>query len=189
MHSVAADSSGTTRGAAPALLRSTVHAHPESPRKLHLSRWILACGFLLFPVVAGALEVARDLARDGAAAVRLGQPMTLFFTQPGCVFCARARAQYIKPLSSDASWKARTVLREIDTGADLIDFRGARISGLDLARQYGIRMFPTVLMVDARGGRLADPVIGFTVPDFYGAYLEQRLETAITRLSNRKEAP
>jgi thioredoxin-related protein len=135
-----------------------------------------------------SLEITRDLANDGAVAARLGQPLMLFFTQPGCVFCARARAQYLKPLAADASWKGRVMIREIDTGAELVDFRGLRVSGLDLAHKFGIRMFPTVLMVDARGDRLAEPVIGFTVPDFYGAYLEQRLETATNRLLNRKEA-
>ena len=37
---------------------------------------------------------------------------------------------------------------------------------------------PTVLFLGSQGQELAERLVGIAVPDFYGAYLDQRLVTA-----------
>lgn len=145
----------------------------------------LACVFaLILPLYAyaGSLALADNLAAvlPGTAEVR--RPIMLFFTQPGCIYCERARRQYIRPLASDAQWNARTLSIEVSRLQKLRGFDGAETTGAEIARRYGVRVYPTVVFVDSHGKPLAEPITGFTVPDFYGAYLEERLQQASARL-------
>lgn len=99
------------------------------------------------------------------------------------MFCEQARRQYIRPLASDAQWNARTLSIEVSRAQKLRDFDGVETTGAEIARRYGVRVYPTVVFVDSSGKTLADPIAGFTVPDFYGAYLEDRLQQARARLN------
>lgn len=147
---------------------------------------ILACAFLL-PAVhcANANEFvhAKTLAGDARVASDRKLPIMLFFSQANCGFCERARREYLRPLAASGAWTTRALMREVPIEATLTGFDGKRISGRDLARVYGIRVFPTVVFVDAGGNLIAEPLAGFTVPDFYAAYLEQRLDAASARLA------
>jgi len=146
---------------------------------------ILACALALIAPLqprAAALEVADNLA---AAPVERGaarRPIMLFFTQPGCGFCERARRQYIRPLAAAPEWSARARTVEVSRTQKLRGFDGVDATGAEIARRYGVRVYPTVVFVDAGGGALAAPLEGFTVPDFYGAYLEERLQQATARM-------
>ena len=158
----------------------------------------LACALLLtlaaflLPSAALAIEPARDLAADAAAvrtgvrpgeqtagtASKSGRPILLFVTQPGCPYCDRARRQYLRHMAKDPQYVSRVLMREVSIAAHLKDFDGHRISGQELATRYAIRLFPTIVLVDEAGRLIAPPLIGFTVPDFYAAYVEDRIATA-----------
>ncbi len=159
-----------------ALLKQIPHA---------IAQAILACAFLP-PVAHGAHAAefahAKTLAADARFATDRKLPILLFFSQAGCGFCERARREYLRPLAMSGTWASRALMREVPLEASLTGFDGKRISGHNLARAYGVRVFPTVVFVDGSGNLLAEPLAGFTVPDFYAAYLEQRLEAASARL-------
>ena len=151
-----------------------------------VARLILACAFLLTLAprgFAGELVTARDLAADAQTARGLRQPIVLFFTQAGCIFCERARAAYLRPLAARDDPALKALLREVPIESTLGGFDGKPVTGSDLARALGVRMFPTVVFLDSRGTHIAEALIGYTVPDFYGAYFEQRLDASIRRLS------
>jgi thioredoxin-related protein len=139
---------------------------------------------LITPVLSHAAlpALADNLAAASAEATGARQPIMLFFTQPGCVFCERARRQYIRPLASTPDWNSRTRSIEVSRAQKLRGFDGLESTGAEIARRYGVRVYPTVVFVDSGGVVLAAPVEGFTVPDFYGAYLEERLQQAAAAL-------
>jgi thioredoxin-related protein len=57
------------------------------------------------------------------------------------------------------------------------------ISGLtltqdELIRSWGVKVAPTVLFFGRGGSEIAERLVGGYIPDFYGAYLDERLQTA-----------
>lgn len=147
---------------------------------------ILACSAALLalaPALAAAPDHAQNLAEAGRESAASRRPIVLFFTQPGCPFCERARREYLRPLAASTAWSARAQTLEVARDRSLAGFDGRRTTGADLARAYGVRVYPTVVFVDAQGREIAEPLPGYTVPDFYGAYLEARLEAARERLA------
>ena len=145
----------------------------------------LACAFAFTAPLAAAgtnLAQASDLATAAARESTSGRPIVLFFTQPGCPFCERARREYIRPLAAGKAWSAQALTFEVSLTGGFTGFDGRRTTGAELARSYGIRAYPTVLFVDSKGTVVAEPLVGFTVPDFYGAYLDDRLRTARERI-------
>ncbi len=54
----------------------------------------------------------------------------------------------------------------------------------ELARQFRIRLAPTVLFLGPQG-EIAERLVGYGSPDFYGAYLEQRIAQSRAALTER----
>ena len=144
---------------------------------------ILACVSAL-PAAAQAIARASDLRAEGRAARDAGAPLVIFFSEPGCPYCARARRDHLAPLANDPASHGRFALVEIDirSTSQLVDFSGAHSTHAAFALQSGIKWVPTLMFVDAAGKALADPLIGLTVPDLYQGQLERRLEQATAKL-------
>ena len=64
----------------------------------------------------------------------------------------------------------------------MVGFDGTPTTHAAIAREQGIRGAPEVVFWDSRGRALAEPLRGMLLPDFYSAYLDEALETAIRRL-------
>ena len=146
---------------------------------------ILACGVLLADgnsAAANDLPPARNLADDGLEATRSRRPVLLFFTLSGCPFCERARREYLSPRARGAAAGSGPIFREVAIESSLVDFDGRRSAARDVAARFKVRVFPTVLLVDGNGQIIAEPLVGIAVPDFYAAYLDQRIATAFERI-------
>ena len=146
-----------------------------------ISLVILACALFAFDdsaIAAETVPLTRDLRADALAAAQQHRPLLLFFTLEGCPYCARVRREYLGPMSDDPEQMKRALFREIPIEATVPDFAGKPRLGRDIAEELKITIYPTVVLVDARGQVLAPPLVGFTVPDFYGAYLDDRIDAA-----------
>ena len=60
----------------------------------------------------------------------------------------------------------------------MYDFDGAALTQGAFAARYKARVAPTVIMLDAQGRALADPIVGAGMAGFYGAFLDRALERA-----------
>jgi len=58
----------------------------------------------------------------------------------------------------------------------------------DLSRHYRVRLAPTVLFLGPQG-EVADRLVGYGSPDFFGAYLEQRIAQARSALQASQRTP
>lgn len=129
------------------------------------------------------LPAAQDLAADAAASARGRLPILLFFDRDDCPYCERALREYLVPYAGD-EWKGRAIFRQvaIDRPLPLRDFDGAVSTHRDVAARYGVTLSPTVVVVDGRGTPLAEPIVGLTTLDFYGAYIQNALAAGTRRL-------
>ena len=133
-----------------------------------------------WPLRAGAQETAlprpASLPSMADAAARRGEALVLLVSLPGCPHCERLRRAHLLPLLRESG----AGVAQIDSGSadTLIDFDGASRSHDAVARGLGVTLTPTVVFLGPRGRELAERLVGAGSADFYGAYLEQRLETA-----------
>ena len=121
-----------------------------------------------------ALPVPVSLPHVAQAAKAQGQPLVLLVSLPGCVYCELVRRSYLMLLLPESGLQARQ-LDITNHRASLMGFDGKTTTAAEQAKAWKATFTPTVLFLGPKGQELAERLVGIAVPDFYGAYLEQRL--------------
>ena len=125
---------------------------------------------------AVTLPVPESLADAIATALRAQQPLVVMVSLEGCPFCKVARESYLHPLMLE---KHQPVVQiDMRSSRSVVDAQGTRTTHDSLVRAWGVKIAPTLLFVGEGGRELAPRLVGGSLPDFYGAYLDQRIETA-----------
>lgn len=143
-------------------------------------QWLAAAALsALLPAARAAsatLPVAVSLADELAVALRHGEPLVVMVSLEGCPFCAVARNHYLAPLWAEG----RLAIVQVDmrTQRPLKDFQGQPLTLDQMVRRWGIKVAPTVLFFGRGGAEVAERLVGGYLPDFYGAYLDERLQQA-----------
>lgn len=102
----------------------------------------------------------------------------VLFSQPGCEFCAEVREHYLRPLMATRGQPVGVAEADIESSTPIRDWRGKDVPQRDFATVSGARFAPTVMFFDAQGKPVADAIVGLS-KDFFGAYLDQRLHSAL----------
>lgn len=152
----------------------------------HWLQWLAAAALPAGPALAAPdaserlLPSSSDLQRDLAAALARKQPLVVMATLHRCPYCKIARENYLLPLH-----RAGAFVTQIHflSGDPLRDLSGTATTHGALVRQLGIEVAPTVLFYGTGAKEVAERLAGSYIPDFYGAYLEQRLEQARTAVA------
>ena len=124
-----------------------------------------------------ALPVPKSLPQAALQAKAQGQPLVLLISLPGCVYCELVRRSYLMPLLPDSGLQAFQ-LDVSNRSASLLGFDGKPTTAGAQANAWKATFTPTVLFLGSQGQELAERLVGIAVPDFYGAYLEERLAIA-----------
>lgn len=135
----------------------------------------LAAGRLVH-AAAGTLPQAGSLAESLASALRRGEPLLVLVSLKGCPFCEVARNHYLGPLRTQA--QIDVVQVDMGSARPLTNLQGQRVTQDQLIRSWQIKVAPTILFFGRGGVEVAERLVGGSTSDFYGAYLDQRLETA-----------
>ena len=122
------------------------------------------------------LPVARNLPEQLALALARSSPLVVMVSLPGCPFCKVVRESHLAPLHAEHGLPVVQV--DMQSKLLLRDFNGGGTTHERQIDAWGVRIAPTVLFVGRGGAEVAQRLVGGMLPDFYGAYLEQRLETA-----------
>ena len=152
---------------------------------LSLARLFAFLAMLFAPLVhAGQVSVARDLREDGTLADQEGVPILLFYTASYCHYCEAIKTEFLGHMAIDPTYQTRAIFREvrIDSSTPLVDFNASTTTHHHFADQRPITLVPTVEFVDGSGEHLAAPMIGASIPDFYGAYLDKGIEHALVKI-------
>ena len=127
--------------------------------------------------IDSALPVPTSLPQAALAAKAKGEPLVVLISLPGCVYCELVRRSYLLPARRDSDLQAWQ-LDINNRSTPLTGFDGKPTTAAAQAKAWKATFTPTVLFIGSQGQELAERLVGIAVPDFYGAYLEQRLTTA-----------
>jgi thioredoxin-related protein len=128
-----------------------------------------------------ALPSPASLRSAAQAAAARGEPLVVMTTLPGCPYCDLVRNHYLLPMRRQG--KVQAVQLDIrDRTSRLQGFQGNSTTPAEQVSDWKARFAPTVLFLGSEGQELAERLVGVAVPDFYGEYLEARLEQARARL-------
>ena len=142
------------------------------------------------PAVLGAappaLAPAHDLAADARDMRARGIVMLVLYSQAGCTWCERARKEVLVPLQKDPTTPVRLMLREVALDEDilLVDFAGRRTTHRRFAAGEDVRFTPTLVVYGPAGERLAEPIVGFRIADFYAEYVDRAVAEGLARLGS-----
>lgn len=130
-----------------------------------------------------------DLRSLAAQSRRERMPLLLFFSTPGCPYCARARREYLGPLHAQGQ-TAGVLIREVEivSARTMVDLDGAPLRESALADRFGVRMVPHVELVDAELKPLGKPLIGIDAAGFYGDYLKDAIASATAQVGRSSRA-
>lgn len=130
----------------------------------------------LSPLLPATLPTTASLSDELAQALKKGGPLVVMVSLDGCPFCKVARENYLGPLRAQQG--LHVVQVDMRNRHEITDFKGAVLSQDELTRVWNIKVAPTVLFFGRGGVEVAERLVGGYIPDFYGAYLDERLRLA-----------
>ena len=121
------------------------------------------------------LPPSRSLPQELSAALAKDHPLIVMVSLAGCPYCHAARRSYLLPM-----WREGVPLVQVDmrSPAITVDFQGQRVTHDQLVQQWRISIAPTLLFFGPQGREAAERMEGAYLPDFYGSYLEARIQKA-----------
>lgn len=136
----------------------------------------IACSTAAATADGPALPPVLSLGEQLAQALGRGHPLLVMVSLEGCPFCKIARENYLWPLRREQGLDVLQL--DMRSNRTVTDFQGKVQTQDELVRRWGVRIAPTVLFFGTGGREVAERLVGGYIPDFYGAYLDQRLQVA-----------
>ena len=148
-------------------------------------QWLVAAGASLvlpglFAAGVPGLPPSASLTDELRNALRKGNPLLVMVSLEACVFCKVVRESHLIPMREQLGLDVVQV--DMRTQRMSRDFKNAVVTHEQLIRSWGVRVAPTVLFFGPGGVEVAERLTGDYIPDFYGAYLDDRLAQARTKI-------
>ena len=160
-------------------------SYPTSNHSRRRRQWLVAAGASLvlprlFAAGVPTLSPSASLTDELRNALRKGNPLVVMVSLEGCVFCKVVRENHLLPMHKQSGLDVVQV--DMRTQQVTRDFSGATATHQLLVQSWGVRVAPTVLFFGPGGVEVAERLTGGYIPDFYGAYLDDRLTRARIRI-------
>ena len=150
--------------------RKVIAAFPALPLLAALSNMsVMAAG--------RELPTSKSLQNDISAALKTSKPLVILVSLDNCPFCKIARENYLLPLMREQSLAVVQV--NLGHSTSIVDPLGKRTTHADLVNAWAIKATPTVMFLGKNGQEVAPRLVGGSTSDFYGAYLQERVDQAI----------
>jgi len=145
---------------------------------LAILTWFTAAGALA--QAADSVPLARDLAADAKLARDKNLVLLVMFGTPDGPYCRQVLNEFLLPMSRNADYQAKVVMRQVEIGGGqrLVDFSGRATTHRQFSFRHRAKLAPTVMLFDADGRVLAEPLVGMITPDYYGAFLDRAISEA-----------
>jgi hypothetical protein len=130
----------------------------------------------VFSGVESQLPTADSLPRALVLALGSGQPLLVMVTLEGCPFCKVVRDSYLAPMRREQGLPIVQI--DMRSRQMVQAFAGPEQTQESLSRSWSIKVAPTVLFFGRGAREVAERLVGGYLPDFYGAYLDDRIRQA-----------
>jgi thioredoxin-related protein len=153
---------------------------------------ILAVLFLSTMAVAGpvasdstSMIQVQDLREEARLAKSEGLILVLEISSASCPYCRKIEKLFLLPMQRNAEYDDKILIRSVslDEFETLVDFEGESISGAEFAARYQASLTPTLLFLNAEGVEMTEKLVGIWSEDFYGGFIDDRIEQARSRLA------
>ena len=121
------------------------------------------------------LPMPAALASALEAALARRRALVVLVSLPGCPWCKLVRESYLAPMLADGQ---PVVEVDMQDKGGIVGFDGAATTSVRVAEALRVRVAPTVLFLGRGGRELAPRLVGVSSVDFYGAYLQDRVDAA-----------
>lgn len=131
-------------------------------------------------VNAAPLQEVTDLRQLAREMQQKKLPLLLAFEAEHCGYCQRLKAEHLQPMNNNDDYAERVIIRtvQIDSNQTITGYDGKTISGAQLSKDYQAYLTPTMLFLDENGEEVADRMLGYNTPDYFGYYLDQAIDSA-----------
>ena len=150
--------------------------HPD--RRLFLATAgvaLVASGAVSTWAAGAVLPAPQSLADELERALSKANPLVVMVSLESCPFCRVARDNYLEPLRLEG---LPVVQIDMRSSHAVRDFSGATVTHDQLVQVWRVTIAPSVLFFGPRGKEIVARMEGSYIADFYGAYLDQRIEQA-----------
>lgn len=141
------------------------------------------CASGLSVAAPATLPTTASLPQELVQALKKGSPLLVMVSLEGCPFCKIARENYLGPLREQEGLPVVQI--DMRNRQSIKNFSGATLTQDELIRSWGVKVAPTVLFFGPGGVEVAERLVGGYIPDFYGAYLDDRLRIARAALRSQ----
>jgi thioredoxin-related protein len=123
---------------------------------------------------------ASDLSKDASLARDQGLVILLEFASESCEYCRLLEEEFLKPMLIDQEYRNKVIIRTVrfDGYKSFKGFKGESTSPDQFASRYNIQVTPTMVFLDANGDELSEKLVGIWSIDFFGGYIDQRIDSA-----------
>ena len=151
---------------------------------IYRRRFVEGIGLITVSQFASAasktLPTTTSLANSLAAALQAKKALIVMVSLDGCPFCKISREHYLIPLREQQN--IAIVQVNMRSREKIKNFKGADTTHDQLIRSWGVKVAPTVIFFGPNGVELTERLSGAYIPDFYGTYLDERIQKANSQI-------
>jgi len=153
---------------------------------MRLPALILTMLMIAVPVSGDSVSMiaVTDLRQEAQIASDRNLVLVIEFSSEYCGYCRKLEALFLVPMQRNAEYNDKVLIRTVSLDAfeTLVDFDGRSMSTSDFASRYGVSMTPTLLFLNGEGVEMSEKLVGIWSEDFYGGFIDNRIDEARARL-------
>jgi len=131
-----------------------------------------------------AMITVTDLREEARIARAENLILVLEFSSEHCGYCRKLEDLFLLPMQRNAEYGKKVLIRSVslDMYETLVDFEGRSMSTSEFASRYDISLTPTLLFLNADGDEMSEKLVGIWSEDFYGGFIDNRIDEARAKL-------
>lgn len=139
------------------------------------------------PVDSTFIKHLTNLEREATQARLKNIPILIEFSTPWCSYCEALEQEVLEPLIVSEEFKDKIIIRKLEVAeySNIIGLDGKSHSSFDINQRYNIKLYPTLIFIDANGNEISQRIIGITTISYASEVLVKAISEAINQ-TNKK---